>query len=341
MRASVAILVLSATACAPIAEPHAAVEVTSAPVTSEPPVARPAPPPPRKPACVLHGSHDRIPSLPLRFRDEVFASASAALEGEVSLFAGETTGAARFDGAELALTGDVRIEDLRLAPRTAILRDGWIGVHGVRPVEVRDGAIVTQPKLPKLVQAASASAPGAIELDCADLGLGWGPNVPFADGRRAKLAAGKTSELRATRGGAVVGTLAVPRDADAETRTIHVLERKGRQTKIRLMGDETFIDAWIASSAIAKPAKSDADTMIGILLTDKDAVRRLRCNHEVPIYVGDKTARVGTYHAGATIYALGTKDDGPSVHVELFGQGEKRTPPLVERSQLEDCSTMR
>jgi hypothetical protein len=119
------------------------------------PAAPPNPPPPAPPlapattdgavaeladpACTLRDARggQRAPSIVLRFHGRPFAEITRPTsEVEIRLGAGGAGGTAHITTDDVALSGEVRLEDLRVRPRDASLYDDWLALEAVRPTTV-------------------------------------------------------------------------------------------------------------------------------------------------------------------------------------------------------------
>lgn len=252
--------------------------------------------------------------------------------------------AERFDFA-----GEVRLADLRVAPRARSLRDGWIVVTGLDGREITPGReIVGTSVLPKVVGGASVES----KLRCADVTLDVPAWTSQSAGKLRELKRGSKGALRESPLGSTLGQLDVAAAAAGKTAPMLTvaLEERGAAVKLALRSEDAIVEAWTEGSvtaplsrdALAQALAAQADKLELVplaSLSGRPSSAKPTCSLPIPIYVRDDGATSGPSAGRIVVGSLRGREEtfvgikaGDEAPLSLGGQ---KAAPFVLATDLQ------
>jgi hypothetical protein len=365
------------TACAaersrPPAPPVAEVAVPTAPAATSTEPAAPAPGEidlvavaEAATGCRLRGeAGDLVRGIDLRFRGRPFARLSGKVDvAEIALAGAPAAGHAVVRSSAGTFAGEVSGAAIGVRPRQSLVHEGWLRVRAGSVGAVgSDSQITLRVALPSMVHAKERNV--AVAVACDEVSP-TGPlaSAPGATRSPVILAPGAKAPLRSVPRGAPFAELVVPTPpkghglrAAVSVATAMLEERRGNDVKIRLRGEEAWVEGWTDASVLDKTQSPLVSGLLASLTgTGLSDHTTWKCPGEVAVFVreGSDVARVGVIPAGAPVHLRETTNGvaphpgevkvelglASSVVFGLLGQsGPPALEPFVRGAALGRCS---
>jgi hypothetical protein len=174
---------------------------------------------------------------------------------------------------------------------------------------------------------------------CSDAALSLGvAEAPRGEAEHA-LRPGTRTTLRDAPGrGRVLADIAIPEAKNEPSTAVVVLERRAKEARIRIDGDEASVEGWIDASVLVKVPGGGFGygTGRGTLRPPSP----YRCAFDVDVFVrdGGEAVRVGHVRANAPIRPGRAGEPTPAVvEIDLGALGQDALRPFVRAASLEGC----
>ncbi len=285
-----------------------------------------APPPaPRSNRCEIR---ERLVETASPVRLGVHKQRFAAVTGplvriEIIVTAGEAR--ALVETEEIELEGELELDELALRPKQIALHDGWLEIRHAIARAAYERNLRVEVGLPAGLNPRWTS----IDLPCDALTLTAPPATSEPETGWIELPAGTSTTLFRAPGRDPLQTWTAPKrpakDEDFEPLVARVIERRGRDLRVRIV-DRNVVFAWVAASAVRE---LDDGNVYGGLVGGElgQTMGSLTCDRPTPIYVraDGKLVRVGRLKPDQELRARRTRKG----EIELDLGGTDATPLLV------------